>query len=230
MANIDKKHPSDQEVCKLILVDDHPIVLQGLAQILEYEDDLEVCGTATSIAEALEACSRLKPDVALVDLTLGDDSGIRLIEEMAHDFPDVKVIVLSMHDEMLYGERCLKSGAKGYVMKQDPPETVIDAIRIVMKGDRFISHNLKEKLLERFIDKSGASDASPVEVLSARELEVFEFLGHGLSPRQIAEKISLSVKTIENYIENIKGKFNLKSSREVLIHAIKWMLLKDNPQ
>lgn len=226
---MDNERHDNQAACKLILVDDHPIVLQGLAQILDYEDDLEVSGTASSIAEALEACRNLRPHVALVDLTLGDDSGIRLIEEMAHDFPDIKVIVLSMHDEMLYGERCLKSGAKGYVMKQDPPETVIDAIRIVMRGDRFISDNLKEKLLERFIDKSGVTDASPVEVLSARELEVFEFLGQGLSPRQIAEKINLSVKTIENYIENIKSKYSLKSSREVLIHAIKWMLLKDNP-
>jgi len=219
--------PGNNKICKVLVVDDHPIVLQGLAQIIDHEEWLDVCGTASSIAEAMKACRTLMPDIALVDISLGDDSGIRLIEDMGSTFPEIKVIVLSMHDEMLYGEKCLKSGAMGYVMKEYPPETVIEAIRVVMGGDRFMSDNLKARLLERFIDKSGSEDASPVEILSSRELEVFEFLGRGLSPREIAGKINLSVKTIENYIENIKGKFTLRSSREVLIQAIKWVLMKD---
>lgn len=214
--------------CKVILVDDHPLVLQGLAQIIDEEDDLEVCATATNITEAIHANTKHHPNVAVIDLSLGDTSGIRLIEDLISQSSDIKVIVLSMHDEMLYGERCLKSGAKGYVMKQDPPERVIDAIRQVHAGERYISDDLKEKLLERFIDKKGSTDVSPIEALSARELEVFEMLGLGLSPRQIALKLTLSVKTIENYVENIKSKFNLKSGREVLIHAIKWTIVKDN--
>ncbi|HEB02473.1 MAG TPA: response regulator transcription factor [Nitrospirae bacterium] len=211
---------------KVLLVDDHPLVLQGLEQVLDQDDELEVCGLAENIPEALKLCSSKKPDVAVVDISLGNTNGIRLIEDICDNYKDTRVLALSMHDELAYGERCLKAGAMGYVMKHEPPEKVVEAIKAVHEGKRFISDELKARLLERFFDDKDKG-TNPVEVLSGRELEVYTMLGKGLSTREIAGRLSLSAKTIESYIENIKAKFNFSSIREVLINAIKWTLSQE---
>ena len=151
--------------------------------------------------------------------------GIRLIEDITDQHKETRVLTLSMHDEQTYGERCLKAGAMGYVMKSDPPEMIIEAIKTVLNGERFISSALKARLLERFFDDKASSN--PIEILSGRELEVYTMLGKGMSTRQIAENLTLSVKTIESYIDNIKSKFNFSSIREVLFNAIKWTLSQD---
>ena len=213
---------------KVLLVDDHPLVLQGLAQVLEQDEGIEVCGLAENISDAISICSKMNPDVAVVDISLGNTNGIRLIEEICDTYKDTRVLALSMHDELTYGERCLKAGAMGYVMKHEPPEMVVEAIKTVHGGERFISNDLKARLLERFFDEGKAKGTNPVEVLSARELEVYNMMGKGLSTRDIAGKLGLSAKTIESYIENIKAKFNLTSIREVLINSIKWTLSQEN--
>lgn len=210
---------------KVLLVDDHPLVLQGLAQVLEQDEDLVVCGVAMDMPEALRLCEEHKPDIAVVDISLGNTSGIRLIEDITDQYKETRVLTLSMHDEQTYGERCLKAGAMGYVMKSDPPEMIIEAIKTVLNGERFISSELKDRLLERFFDDKASSN--PIEILSGRELEVYTMLGKGMSTRQIAETLTLSVKTIESYIDNIKSKFNFSSIREVLFNAIKWTLSQD---
>ncbi len=210
---------------KVLLVDDHPLVLQGLAQVLEQDECLVVCGVASDMPEALRLCEEHRPDIAVVDISLGNTSGIRLIEDITDQHKETRVLTLSMHDEQTYGERCLKAGAMGYVMKSDPPEMIIEAIKTVLNGERFISSALKARLLERFFDDKASSN--PIEILSGRELEVYTMLGKGMSTRQIAENLTLSVKTIESYIDNIKSKFNFSSIREVLFNAIKWTLSQD---
>ncbi len=217
--------PMSQDRKKVLLVDDHPLVLQGLAQVLEQDEGLTVCGVARDIPEAIRLCEEHEPDIAVVDISLGNTSGIRLIEDISDRFKDTRVLTLSMHDEQTYGERCLKAGAMGYVMKSDPPERIIEAIKVVLDGERFISAGLRAKLLERFFDDKASSD--PIEILSGRELEVYTMLGKGMSTRQIAETLNLSVKTIESYIDNIKGKFNFSSIREVLFNAIRWTLSQE---
>ena len=217
--------PTGLEKKKVLLVDDHPLVLQGLAQVLEQDEGLTVCGVARDIPEAMKLCQEHEPDIAVVDISLGNTSGIRLIEDITEQYKETRVLTLSMHDEQTYGERSLKAGAMGYVMKSDPPEKIIEAIKVVLAGERFISSVLKARLLERFFDDKATSN--PIEILSGRELEVYTMLGKGMSTRQIAEALTLSVKTIESYIDNIKGKFNFTSIREVLFNAIRWTLSKD---
>lgn len=204
---------------KVFIVDDHPLVRQGLAMVINQQTDLTVCGEAGDVSEALSSIAHCKPDIVIVDISLEHSNGIRLIEELMHRNADLLVLVFSMHDETIYAERCLKAGAKGYIMKQEPPAKVLVALRKILNGDIYVSENLGKKLLHKFIGNRVEIYNSPFESLSNRELEVYQLIGQGLRNREIAEELHLSVKTIETYMEHIKKKMDFKNFHEIIIHA-----------
>ncbi len=206
---------------KVFIVDDHCILREGLSRLINSEDDLMVCGEADNISDALQAIEGCKPDIVMVDLTLGDGSGIRLIENLTYSHPGLPVLVLSMHDEATYAERCLKTGAMGYIMKQESSKQLLSAIRKVLNGEIYVSDKLGVKLLHKFVKNKFESFDFPTELLSNRELEVYQLIGQGLKKHDIAERLNLSVKTVETYIEHIKIKLQLKGTHDVLMHAIK---------
>jgi DNA-binding NarL/FixJ family response regulator len=209
---------------RIFIVDDHPIVREGLAMLINQEHDLQVCGDAGDAQQALSKIAKNRPDAVIVDITLGRNSGLRLIENLSQSYPDIPVLTLSMHDESIYAERCLMAGAKGYIMKQEPPEKMIAALRKVLGGDIYISENISAKLLQKMVSGKSAATLSPIELLSNRELEVFQLIGQGVKTRKIAEQLNLSIKTIETYIDHIKKKMNFEDSRSLLLHAVQWAM------
>jgi DNA-binding NarL/FixJ family response regulator len=213
----------------VLIVDDHPIVRQGLRLLIDQEPDLTVCGEAENADAVLPAIRAFKPAIAVIDLSLGHDSGIELIKNIKLQHPALPLLVLSMHDESLYAERALRAGARGYIMKQEAPEKVITAIRQVLQGAIYVSDAMSAKMLNKIIDSRREESSSPVELLSDRELQVFNLLGSGLSTRQVADKLHVSIKTVEAYRANIKEKLNLKSSAELVQHAIHWVLSGELP-
>ena len=206
----------------VLIVDDHPIVREGLAELLNRESSIHVCAEAQRAEEALEILRSQDVDVAIVDLALPGVSGIELIRQMQSEFEEVPVIVLSMHDEQFYAERALRAGARGYVMKQESSDRVIDAIHQVYKGELFVSDDIAKKMLYRMVTGDG-NELQPVQRLSDRELEVFQLIGQGYSTRKIAEALHLSIKTIESYRANIKNKLDLQNAAELMQHAVKWV-------
>ena len=210
-------------------MDDHPVVRQGLKLLINQEPELTVCGEAENQQKAFAAIQEQHPDIAIIDLSLAHSSGIDLIKNIKLRYPDLPILVLSMHDESLYAERALRAGARGYIMKQEAPEKVITAIREVLQGKLYVSDAMGAKLLKQFIDRRSAAAASSVELLSDRELEVFQLIGKGLGTRQISEKLNISIKTVEAYRANIKEKLKLKSSSELVQHAIHWVLSEERP-
>jgi DNA-binding NarL/FixJ family response regulator len=208
---------------KVLVVDDHPIVREGLADLIDKEKDIVVCGWAENIPQTLKAIETLKPDVVTVDISLEGASGLELIKEIKAHFPGLPILALSMHQESLYAERALRAGARGYITKQEATKKVIVAIRKVLDGQLYLSEEMKEKLLYSLIgDKAGAGDSSPIGCLTDRELEVFSLLGQGRKTRQIAEELCLSVKTVETYRSRIKEKLNINSGSELLRYAFQW--------
>lgn len=213
---------------KVLVVDDHPIVREGLADLINKEKDLEVCGCAEDIPQTIEAIKKLEPDVVTVDISLEDASGLELIKDIKTQFSGLPVLALSMHPESFYAERAVRAGAKGYITKQEATKNVITAIRKVLSGGLYLSEQMKEKLLHSLIG-DGESDGtvSPIDRLTDRELEVFSLLGQGRGTRQIAEQLCLSVKTIETYRSRIKEKLNLSSGSELLQCAFQWANRQD---
>lgn len=207
----------------ILIVDDHPIIRQGLAELIRQEPDLEVCAAVEDAHAALTAMENLKPDLAIIDITLKETSGIELIKDVKVRFPKMPVLVLSMHDESFYAERALRAGARGYVMKEEASDKVMTAIRRVLAGEVYLSENVAAKMLSRYVDGKPEAGTSPVERLSDRELEVFELIGRGLGTGQIAEKLHRSVKTIEAHRANIKRKLQIRTSPELLRTAIQWV-------
>jgi len=208
---------------RVLVVDDHPIVRQGLVQLINQEADLVVCGDAENAHKAIEAIKLLKPDVAVVDISLKSINGLELIKNIKVDHPKLPILVLSMHDEGLYAERALRAGAKGYIMKQEATENMLMAIRRVLKGEIYVSEKMGAKMLHQLVDGRQDAGSSPLDRLSDRELEVFQLIGQGLGTRQIAEQLHLSVKTIESYREHIKEKMKLKNATELVQHAVQWV-------
>ena len=208
---------------KILIVDDHPILRQGLGQLIDHEDDLVVCGQAESAHQALLAIDRTKPDMAVVDITLKDRSGLELIKDIRAQYPDMAILALSMHDESLYAERALRAGARGYVMKLEATENVVKAIRRVLSGDVYLSDNMAARLVHKLVGHAPDAGASPTDRLSDREMEVFTMIGRGTGTRQIAQKLCLSVKTIETYRAHIKEKLDLEDAEVLLIYAIQWV-------
>lgn len=214
----------------LVLIDDHPLMRKGLVRTIEKEVDLDVVGQMSSAEEALEEIESLDPDLAIVDISLPGMSGMELIKHLQSRAPDVRVLVVSRHDETLYAERCIRAGAKGYLMKQEAGDVIVKAIRKVLNDRIFVSEEINERLLQSMAE--GGRERimqSPLEVLSDRELEVFELTGTGASTRDIAERLHLSVKTVESYRARIKEKLNLESGNELMKHAVQWVESEDAP-
>ncbi len=209
---------------KIFLADDHPITRQGIAVLINREPDLEVCGEAASAALALDLIQKLKPNLAIIDISLKTSSGLELIKNLKALQPQLSILVMSMHDETLYAERALRAGAMGYVMKQDASEKVLSAVRTVLKGDFFISDKIKTRMLQQTVGHRRPDvTASPVETLSDREMEVFQLIGNGYSTREIATQLNLSVKTIDSYREHLKLKLHLGSGADLVRYAIQWV-------
>jgi DNA-binding NarL/FixJ family response regulator len=209
---------------KVLIVDDHPIVREGVAQIIRQDGALEVCGEADSPEKALQVVSTSKPDVAVVDLAFSAGSGLGLIRDLKMWHPHLPVLVLSMHDESLYAERVLRAGASGYIMKQEVVEHFVEAIRKVLRGGIYVSERVAARMLQRLAGKDPAKAASAIESLSDRELEVFQLVAQGLSTRDVAGRLYLSIKTVETHLEHVKGKLGLESNRELFRYAIVWLL------
>ncbi|HVT89291.1 MAG TPA: response regulator transcription factor [Tepidisphaeraceae bacterium] len=210
----------------VLLIDDHPIVRKGIAALINSEPDLEVCGEAATMQETLGLIAKVHPQLAIVDISLDGNNGIELIKNLSSRWPNIPLLAYSMHDESIYAERALRAGAKGYVMKQSPPESLLSAIRQVLKGKTYLSDQMSDRLLGKWVGAGTTTTpmALPIEKLSDRELEVLELLGKGQGTSQIADKLCLSVKTIETYREHLKHKLNLANSQELLRYAIEWSL------
>lgn len=207
----------------VLIVDDHPIVRQGLAQLIDQEHDLHVCGQAEDAHQAIQAIRRLDPDMVIVDISLKETSGIELIKDIKVQFPSLPVLTLSMHDEGIYAERALRAGARGYIMKQEATEKVVTAIQRVLSGEVYVSEGMAAKMVSKLVAGPAETAGSPVDRLSDRELEVFRLIGAGFGTREMAEKLHLSIKTIETYRAHIKEKLDLLDANELLRTAIAWV-------
>jgi DNA-binding NarL/FixJ family response regulator len=207
---------------RVFIVDDHPLVREGLANLINGQDDLIVCGEAEDSAEAIAAIMQARPDVALIDISLKNESGLELVKTLGSQFPLVALIVLSMHDEALYAERALRAGARGYVMKRETSKSVLASIRRVLEGGVYVSERVVNRMANRLRSSRAAAVSSPVERLSDRELEIFRLLGQGRTPSQIAGDLNLSLKTIQAYCSRAKQKFGFTSLTELLRAAIRW--------
>jgi len=212
--------PAKKAKYRIMLVDDHPILRQGLGQLLSQEKDLLICGQFEEASKALEACGNLKPDAAIVDISLKGSSGIELLKNIKVQYPKLLVLVLSMHDESLYAERALRAGASGYIMKQEAPEQVLVALRRILNGEIYLSEKMSSKLMHQLVSGRPTETGSLMERLSDRELEIFGLIGQGRGTRQIAEQLHLSVKTSESHRAHIKEKLNLKNATELVHRAI----------
>jgi len=213
----------DGNKAKILIVDDHPLVREGLADLVNKEKDLVVCGQAEDAYQAMEAIRELKPDMAIVDISLKETSGLELIKDIKIQHPGLPVLTLSMHEESVYAERALRAGAKGYIMKREATKKVVTAIRKVLRGQLYLSEKMTTRLVRKFVDGKPEAGTSPIDRLTDRELEVFCLLGRGNGTRQISEQLHLSVKTIETYRSRIKEKLNLTSASELLQHAFQWV-------
>ena len=209
---------------RVLLVDDHPIVRQGLARLIGQEADLEVCGEAGDVPSAVQAVNELKPDVVVADLSLKEGSGIDLIKTLGVQASEIPILVLTMHEESFYAERALRAGARGYLTKQEASDKILTAIRQVVRGDIYVSERLSPKLLKRLITGVPDEEDPLVSRLSDRELQVFLMIGEGHGTQQIASQLNLSVKTIETYRAHLKQKLDLRDARELVQYAIRWVV------
>jgi len=205
---------------KVFLVDDHPIVRQGLGLLINREPDLVVCGEAEDAPSALQRMASAQPDLMVIDISLDGPDGLELLKTIRLKEPILPVLILSMHEESTYAERSLRAGANGYIMKQEATERVLVAIRRILEGKVYLSERLTNKMLEQFVHGGGSSKNNPLTTLSDRELEVYRLIGAGHGTRQIADELHVSVKTVESYQAHIKEKLSLRNARELVQHAI----------
>lgn len=206
----------------VFLVDDHPIVRQGLTLLINQEADLAVCGEAEEMQSALPAIHAVKPDILIVDISLNGPDGLELLKNVRITSPRLPVLILSMHDESIYAERALRAGANGYIMKQEATEKVLVALRRILSGEIYVSERIANSMLQHYVHGAHPARHSSVSELTDRELEVFRLIGEGHGTRQIAETLHLSVKTVESYQAHIKEKLSLRSARELVQHAVEW--------
>lgn len=209
---------------KILIVDDHAVVRQGLRDFISSEQGLTVCGEASGRREAMSCCEQARPDLVLIDLALGADAGLDLVKDITAQFPEIKMLVLSMQDELFYAERVLRAGASGFVGKDTDPSILIGAVQCVLGGGVYASEAVKQKIMQAV--RQSEDDADPIKGLSDRELTVFEWIGKGLSTADIAATMSLSIKTVETYRARIKTKLHLSGSAELVQRAVQWMLDK----
>lgn len=212
-AQISKKN-------RVLIIDDHVMVREGVAEIIKHEPDLDVCGTATTANEGIEAVGRLKPDLVLVDITLPGKNGIEFIKDARTMQPNLRILVMSMHDESLYADRVLRAGGRGYIRKQEGGDKLIDAMRRVLQGQIVVSEKMTGKLLETFSGRKTMD--SPLEGLSDRELEVFQLIGQGKTMKEIGDELHLSPKTVEVHRARIREKLKIASAAELISYAARW--------
>lgn len=216
-----KKSPKTKK--QILIVDDHPMMRQGLAQLVANEPDLAVCCEADTAGQALDILATNPPDLVLADISLPDKNGLELIKDIHAMAPDVLILVVSMHDEGLYAERVLRAGARGYIMKQEGGRKLMQAIRQILSGQIYVSEKMSARILEIFSGRRAQGGGSPVERLSDREFEVFQLIGEGKGTRDIAGHLHLSVKTVEVHRANIKEKLSLKSATDLVRYAVRWV-------
>jgi len=218
-----EKATSERGRTPILVVDDHPLIRQGLRELIKQEPDIEVCGEAASVAEALQRLKEVKPGLVIIDLSLGHGHGLELIKQIRARYPAVRMLVLTMHDPALYAERAMQAGASGFVNKQEPAQKVLDAIRRVLAGGVYLSDRFADRVLGRLVGGRAAAEhlaQSPLERLSDREVEVLALLGRGLTVKEIAAHLHLSTKTIDAHRDHLKKKLGLKSSSELLRYAV----------
>jgi DNA-binding NarL/FixJ family response regulator len=208
---------------RILLVDDHPITRQGVSALINQERNLTVCGEADNAPRAIELITKLTPDIAIVDISLKSMSGIELIKNIRVPAPRLPILVMSMHDEGLFAERALRAGAQGYIMKQEASEKILTAIHQVLAGEIYLSDAMKEKMLHRVVNHKKEETGFAIDQLSDRELEVFQLIGNGYPTRQIAQRLNLSVKTIDSYREHLKLKLLLENGADLVRYAIQWV-------
>ena len=204
----------------IYLIDDHPLVVQGVTELVNAEHDLKVVGSTAEWTEALKEIPELKPDVVVLDISLAKANGIEVLKNLRIHFPKLQVLMLSMHDENLYAMRSVRAGAQGYIMKMTATEEVVKAIRHILNGEIYLSAGIAKQTMMRLVGRRKEGTMSPMDDLSDRELEVFQMVGEGLTTRQIAERLHLSVKTIETHKAHVKEKLNLATSTQLTQHAI----------
>ena len=208
----------------VFVVDDHPLLRQGLAMLINRESDLMVCGEAEEAPTAMKALAAARPDIVIADISLNGPDGLDLLKNLRILYPDLPVLILSMHDESIYAERALRARANGYIMKQEATEKVLVAVRRILDGEIYLSYRMANRLLQQYMSGQTAETDSRLTALSDRELEVFRLIGDGLSTRRIAEVLHLSMKTVESYQAHLKEKLSLRTGRELMQHAIQWKL------
>ena len=214
---------------RILVVDDHPMMRDGLRQLIAGEPDLEICGEADDANAALQEAENLKPDLAIVDITLRSSNGLDLIKDLRIRSPRTAVLVLSMHDESLYAERVLRAGGRGYIMKQEGGTKILEGIRQVAAGRTYVSEAVSARILDAISGVQGESK-SPVETLTDREFQVFQLIGQGLSTKEMADKLHVSAKTIEVHRVNIKEKLGLGTAAELLRFAVRWIESQNKPK
>jgi DNA-binding NarL/FixJ family response regulator len=221
--------PNDEPARKtrIFIVDDHPIVREGLSLMMNREPDMMVCGEAEEATRALQAIAAAKPDFLIVDISLSGPDGLDLLKSIRARYPDLPVLILSMHDESIYAERALRAGANGYIMKQEATERVLVAVRQILSKKVYVSDRIANRMLQQYIKGSVSERKSPIADLSDRELEVFRLIGEGHGTRMIADELHLSVKTVESYQAHIKEKLSLKNGRELVQRAIQWNITEN---
>jgi DNA-binding NarL/FixJ family response regulator len=212
-----------QAQTRILIVDDHPMMREGLAQLIGQQPDMAVCGEAGEAGDALEKVRLLKPSLVLADITLPGRNGLELIKDIQALEAGVLVLVISMHDESFYAERVLRAGGRGYVMKQEGGKKILEAIRQVAAGQIFVSDKMSARILEIFSGRQPAEGRAAVENLTDREFEVFQLIGQGMGTKKLAQELHISSKTIEVHRANIKAKLQIKSMAELIRHAVRWV-------
>lgn len=225
-----KAKPASIAKKRILIVDDHPMMREGLSQLIAGDASLELCGEAANAAAALDAVTRLSPDLLLADISLPDKNGLELIKDVLAVQPGLKILVISMHDEAFYAERVLRAGARGYIMKHEGGQRIGAAIRQVLEDRVYVSEAISAKILNHFSGRKADAGKNLVEGLSDREFEVFQLIGEGKSTRDIAEQLHLSVKTVEVHRLNIKNKLGLKTSAELIRAAVRWVETQGAPE
>jgi DNA-binding NarL/FixJ family response regulator len=221
---------SNRRVRRVLIVDDHPIVRQGLRRIMENEDDLTVCGDVETTPQARNAIKELHPDVVITDISLTRGDGIELVRDVRAHHPQLPILVLSMHDETIYAERMLSAGANGYIMKQAASEQFLVAVRRVLEGHVYVSEAVGNNMIQKFAGGGATLSTNPIERLSNRELQVMHMIGKGMSTREMAESLHLSIKTVESHRQRIKRKLNLKTGVQLVQYAIMGLATQDAPR
>ncbi len=214
---------SSPTASRIVIVDDHPIVLRGMVQILHVEEDLRVVATAETPAEARASIEEHEPDLVIVDVALKNSSGLDLVKEFRTQHPTLPILLLSMHEESVYAERALRAGARGYIMKREAPEQLVHAVRAVLRGEIYLSDRMVTRILHKFVSGRGTGQGNALDSLTDRELEVFRLMGQGFGTREIAERLSLSIKTIETYRSHVKEKLGLANGAELVRYAMRWV-------